>query len=290
MEELAPKEVKPAKLPLEILYEDDAIIVVNKPAGLVVHPTLSQTVGRSPTGPTWSDNRVSLVAALLYHCGGKLSDLGDPLRRGVVHRLDRDTSGALIAAKTNEAHNDLTEQFRERRIHKKYVAVVRGEVEQDSGEITLPIGRDSRRHDKKVVKLVGGRPAISRYEVKERFRGFTLVELFPRTGRTHQLRVHMSAIGHPVVADAMYGGGGAVTCAQLTEETVREENAKRQTRNAKQTANAKRETKKKERPIIARQALHAMEITFAHPVTHKEMTLVAPLPEDIRALIEALKG
>ncbi len=269
MGDLAPKEVKPAKMALDILYEDDAIIVVNKPAGIIVHPTASR-VGE----------RLSLVAGLLYHCEGKLSDLGDPLRRGVVHRLDRDTSGVIIAAKTNEAHNNLTEQFRERRVHKKYLAVVRGEMEQESGEVTLPIGRDSRAHDKKVVRLVGGRPAISRFEVKERFRGFTVVELFPRTGRTHQLRVHMSAIGHPVVADAMYGGGTAICIA---------ENSKLETRNSKEKASPKLETQETDKLIIARQALHAMEIAFAHPVTHKEMTLTAPLPDDIRALIEALR-
>jgi 23S rRNA pseudouridine1911/1915/1917 synthase len=153
-------------------------------------------------------------------------------------------------------------------------------MQQDGGEVTLPIGRDSRRHDKKVVQLVGGRPAISRYEVKERFRGFTVVELFPRTGRTHQLRVHMSAIGHPVAADRMYGGGAAIFIA---------ENAKLETRNPKQAENAKLDAAEAKELLIGRQALHAMEITFAHPVTHKEMTLVAPLPRDIRELVETLR-
>jgi 23S rRNA pseudouridine1911/1915/1917 synthase len=252
-EQLAPKELTPVEMSLDILCEDDAIIVVNKPPGLAVHPA---RVGVTRT----------LVNALLHHCGGKLSDLGDPMRRGVVHRLDRDTSGVIVAAKTDDAHEKLTEQFRLRTIQKKYVAIVWGEPAQDAGEITLPLGRDSKAHDKKAVQLVGGRLAITHYAAKERFTGFTLVELRPRTGRTHQLRVHMSAIGHPIVADRMYGGGGPVYLSDL-HERLRDVD---------------------ERPLIARQALHAAELTFRHPVTGAEMTFTAPLPADMQSLLDIL--
>jgi len=282
-EELVPTKVEPVAFALDVLYEDDSIIVVNKPAGLPVHPARPRDV-------------VTLVAGLLHHCGERLSDLGDPLRRGVVHRLDRDTSGVMVAAKTNEAHEHLAEQFRERRVRKKYLAVVRGEVGDDSGEITLPIGRDSRVHDRKVVRHIGGRRAISHYLVKERFRGFTLVELRPRTGRTHQLRVHMSAIGHPVVADRMYGGGKALFLSELQRGEAK--SGEKPCVAASPVVpmlsgyhrGASSVVSDDNNPLIARQALHALEITFTHPATGAELTFTAALPADMESLLAALRS
>ena len=253
LKELAAQEVTPADLPLDILYEDDQIIVVNKPAGLVTHPTRP---GESK----------SLVAALLHH-RRELADTGDPLRRGIVHRLDRDTSGVIVAAKTDAARANLTDQFRERRVRKRYLAVVRGAPAHDEGEITLPVGRDNRIHDRMVVRALDGRRAITHYTVRERFDGFTLLEARPRTGRTHQIRLHLSAIGHPVVADKMYGGGGPCYASELAGQPRRSD----------------------EHALISRQALHAQEITFTHPASGREVSFSAPLPGDMRALLDSLR-
>ena len=259
MDDLLHPTVEPADLPLHILYEDAHILAINKPAGMTVHPVRG---GRSP-------GKETLVAALLHHCD-RLAEEGDPLRRGIVHRLDRDTSGVIVAAKTDAARAHLMAQFRERRVQKRYVAVTRNAPPQMEGEITLGIGRDERRHDRMVIRNVGGRRAITHYTVRERFEtagGFALVEARPRTGRTHQIRVHLSAVGAPVACDGMYGGGGAIYAADLTGEP----------------------RAKDEPPLIDRQALHAEQITFVHPATNEPITFTAPPADDLAALIAALR-
>ena len=245
----------PEPMDLDVLYEDEHLLAVNKPPDLVVHPSRGHAHG-------------TLANGLLHHCRERLSDANGPLRPGIVHRLDRDTSGVILCAKTNAAHTRLAEQFENRRVHKQYLAVVRGRMEYDSGEIALPIGRDRRMRERMRVQARGGRPALSRYYVEERFERFTRVRVEPRTGRTHQVRVHLAAQRHPVVADALYGGGEAAYASEIGGGTRREG----------------------ERPLIARQALHAWRITFVHPATGEELSVEAPLPEDIESLLTALRA
>ena len=247
-------EIEPEDLPLDILYEDDQIVVVNKAAGMSVHPP------RGGMGGT-------LANALLFHCK-RLSDANAPLRPGIVHRLDRDTTGVILAAKTNQAHAALAKQFAERTVKKVYVAVVRGEMEFESGEIRLPIGRNPHIREKMTIRYLGGRAAISAYDVAERFRGFTRVLVRPETGRTHQVRVHLSHSGHAVVADAMYGGGNACHRWELTGE------ARGEGRHP---------------PLIARQALHALSIRFTHPSTGGPVEFHADPPDDFQRLVGALR-
>ena len=244
----------PEPIPLDILFEDEHGLVINKPAGIVVHPT---GVGRGGT----------VANALVYHCQ-RLSGVNGPLRPGIVHRLDRDTSGALVAAKTNAMHAGLAAQFANRTVRKTYLAIVRGRMEHDEGEISLPIGRHPRGRERMAVRRLDGREAISHYEVIERFDRFTYVRVRLITGRTHQIRVHMSALKHPVVSDPMYGGGPPLTPSAVRGRTPAEDEA----------------------PLIARQALHAFEIAFRHPVTGEEMRFEAPLPEDFTRTLAALRG
>ena len=247
-------EIEPEDLPLDILHEDDHILVVNKPAGMTVHPP------RGGIGGT-------LVNALVFHCP-QLSDMNTPLRPGIVHRLDRDTSGVLVTAKTNQAHAHLVEQFAARTVGKTYLAVVRGEMAFDNGEIRTGIRRHARRREMMTVCQLGGRRAVTHYQAAERFRGFTAVEVFPRTGRTHQIRVHLRYAGHPIVADAMYGGGDACYRSTLLGESG--------------PAAA-------EAPLIERQALHALAIRLAHPVTGASVSFRAEPPEDFVGLMAALR-
>lgn len=230
-------EVKPENIPLNIIYEDDDIIVVNKPQGMVVHPAPGNYTG-------------TLVNALLYHCKN-LSGINGELRPGIVHRLDKDTSGVIIAAKNDKSHLLLSEQIKNRSILKKYNAIVEGIIKEDNGKIEKPIGRHPKDR-KKMAVINNGRYALTLYKVIERFRNNTLIEAIIKTGRTHQIRVHMAYIGHPIICDPLYG-------------------YKRQKFN------------------LAGQALHARLMGIIHPTKNKYMEFEAPLPDYFLKLLDILK-
>ena len=250
---LVEPSLEPEPIALDILYEDDSLLVINKPANMVTHPSRGAARG-------------TLANALLHHCLS-LSDLSGPLRPGIVHRLDRDTTGCILAAKTNAAHAGLSEQFRLRTVEKHYRAIVRGRMEFDEQLIDQPIGRDPRTRERMKVRGLDGRSAISRCRVVERFEKFTYVDIRLLTGRTHQARVHMHTIAHPVAADAAYGGGGALTRSLLLGERPLPG----------------------EKPLIERPALHAAIIGFTHPVSGEAVRFEAPLPEDMAAALGALR-
>jgi len=223
-------------LALDILYEDADVLVVNKPAGLVVHPGAGQSQG-------------TLVNALLNYLPELALQEGE--RPGIVHRLDRDTSGLLLVAKHEEARQQLQGQFKRRQVKKVYLALVEGRLEPAQGVIEAPIGRDPARRKRMAVVSVGGRPARTAYQVRDHADPFTLLEAYPETGRTHQIRVHLAAIGHPVVGDRVYGG-------------------------------------KKERLGLRRQFLHAWRLTFTLPGTGERATFSAPLPGDLTQALDTL--
>lgn len=232
-----PAALRPEAAPLEIVFEDPHLLVVNKPAGLTVHPG----AGR-PSG--------TLVHALLHHCPG-LPRVGAEHRPGIVHRLDKDTSGLIVVAKSEEALVGLQAQIQSRRARRDYTALVHGRVPRESGTIEAPVGRDPRRRTRMAV-VASGRRAVTHYRVVERFPGASMLELRLETGRTHQIRVHCAHIGHPVIGDRVYG------------------------RRAKVWG-------------ISRQALHASRLSFAHPVLGTEMCLSAPLPADMAEALSALR-
>jgi len=269
-----PKVIAPEPIPLEVIYEDDDIIAVNKQAGLIVHPARG-----NPSG--------TLLNGLAYHLqqqhGGGLDDLPAPggwFRPGIVHRLDRDTTGVIVLAKTDLALWRLGRQFELRRVRKTYQGIVHGQMDLDEDVIDAPIGSHPKVRERYAVHRGTGRPipgvvkpAVTRYRVLARLRGagtvaagFTCVEMHPKTGRTHQLRVHMSTIGHPIVGDRTYGGGPLYRSQLEGRADVAEG------------------------PILTRQALHARAIEFQHPRTLKDMRLSAPLPEDFRGALRSLGG
>jgi 23S rRNA pseudouridine1911/1915/1917 synthase len=237
----------PEDIPLDVVYEDDDLIVVNKRAGMVVHPAAGASSG-------------TLANALAFHFQ-KLSTLGGVARPGIVHRLDKGTSGLMVVAKTESAHENLADQFRAREVFKSYVALVHGQVEKKTDQIDQPISRDPRNRTRMAV-VHGGRPALSIYRVRKRFERFTLLNVELKTGRTHQIRVHLAWIKHPVVGDEAYGGGRDKT---VPDHKLRSEIAK-----------------------IGRQFLHAEQLGFRHPRTGAELRFTAPLPPELQALLDAL--
>jgi 23S rRNA pseudouridine1911/1915/1917 synthase len=242
------KGPQPEPIPLEILYEDHDVIVVNKPAGLSVHPGAGRKDG-------------TLVNALLAHTK-TLSGANASERPGIVHRLDKDTGGALVIAKNDAAYEGLMRQFRDHSARRKYVALVWGRVEKDSGEIDIPIGRD-RKHRKKISPRTDSpREAVTRFEVVGRYQYFSLLELTLKTGRTHQVRVHLSAINHPVVCDPVYG--------------------------RKKTPDKLSKPVHDEIKKIKRQMLHAGTLGFVHPSTGEYLEFSSPIPDDMRALIDII--
>jgi len=232
-------EIKPEKIDIEILYEDEDILVVNKPKGMVVHPAFGNYSG-------------TLVNAIMEYCGDRLSDINGVIRPGIVHRIDKDTSGVLVIAKNNAAHEFLSAKLKKHDINRVYVAVVEGVIKDECGMIDAPIGRHPVERKKMAVNTKNGRRAITHFRVLERFKENTYVELKLETGRTHQIRVHMSFIGHPVVGDKVYG-------------------------------------RKKQKYNIEGQALHAKLLGFEHPTTGRYVEFEAELPGYFRELLELLR-
>lgn len=234
-------KIKAEAIPIDVIYEDEYLVVVNKPADMIVHPA-----GKILSG--------TLVNALLYHCQGTLSGIGGVIRPGIVHRLDKNTSGLMVVAKNDLAHLDLSRQIKDHQVTKKYITLVHGNMRDDSGIIDAPIGRSLNNRKKMAVTVEGkSREAITHFKVLKRFSGYTLVEATLRTGRTHQIRVHLAFIGHPIVGDQLYG-------------------------HRRQGLN------------ISRQALHSYVLGFVHPASKKYMEFSTSLPQDMQELIDCLEG
>lgn len=231
-------------IPLNIVFEDDDIAVINKPSGMVVHPAPG-----SPNG--------TLVNALLYHCRSSLSGINGVLRPGIVHRIDKDTSGLLVIAKNDDAHRNLAAQLEEHKIVREYHALVNGNFKDDFGVVDLPIAR-SPKDRKKMAVVAGGRRAITHYEVAERFGKITYLRLKLETGRTHQIRVHMSYMSHPLLGDSVYGGG--------------------KTRFEQEHAD-----------LLCGQCLHAGRLSFTHPRTGEYLSFECPLPDNFEKLLSILR-
>ncbi len=247
--------LEPEPMLLDILYEDACLIVLNKPAEVVVHPAPGHLHG-------------TLIQGVLHHVleqGGHLTEGSAPDRPGIIHRLDKGTSGLIVMAKEESTHRHLARQFEERRVQKTYAAVVRGEVNFDSDYVELPLGPHPRDRLRVTVREKEGKDASTFYEVVERYRGYALLRVHPKTGRTHQIRVHLAAIGHPLVGDVVYGGPRLLARDLGTTELPPEE------------------------PIIGRQALHAEQLTFLHPKERKKVTFRAPWPADLDRLVTLLR-
>ena len=235
-------DILPENIPLDILYEDSDVIVINKPKGMVVHPAAGHYSG-------------TMVNALMYHCGDSLSGINGCMRPGIVHRIDKDTTGSVIACKNDNAHAKLSEQFKAHSIKRSYRTIVLGVLKDDEGTIDAPIGRLA--NDRKKMGIVpDGRRAVTHYKVLERFKDYTYVECRLETGRTHQIRVHMTHIGHPLLGDLVYG---------------------------KETSSLNK------RFNLDGQTLHAMELGFIHPTTGEFVDVCAPLPEYFEHLLEVLR-
>ena len=260
-------KIVPEDIPLDIIYEDEHLMVLNKSPDMVVHPARGHASG-------------TLVNALTFYCN-KLSSISGPLRPGIVHRLDRDTSGIILAIKDEKVHKHIALQFEKREILKEYLAVVKGEIELDSDKIDFPIGRHKKFRKKMAIRHDTGKSAVSLFEVMERFCGYTLVKITPETGRTHQIRVHMKTIGHPIVADSEYNNTG--TC--YLEDLMRP-NSNTEMHNLAKVQELCNNT---DQLVINRQALHAYKIKFLHPVFNKTMEFTAEIPEDMLNLITILR-
>jgi 23S rRNA pseudouridine1911/1915/1917 synthase len=249
--ELPSKDIVPEDIPLNIIYEDDDMIIINKQADMIVHPARSNTRG-------------TLVNALAFYSDKLSSGLGE-FRPGIVHRLDRDTTGVMVVAKNDTAQWKIAKQFERRQVKKTYLAIVHGVPELTADRISAPLGMHPRVREKYAIRPVIGKEAITFYEIIESFRGFSLLKLAPQTGRTHQIRVHLSYIKHPVVADDMYGGKLVYPWQLKDAETAVEE------------------------PVISRFALHASTLEFKHPATEEVVKFEAPLPEDMQGLLDMLR-
>ena len=245
------KDILPEDIPLNIIYEDEELIVLNKQPGMIVHPARGNTHG-------------TLVNALVFYSDELSTGLGE-FRPGIVHRLDKNTTGVMVVTKNDAAQWKIAKQFEHRQVNKTYLAIVHGAPELTSDRIKVPLGIHPRAREKYAVRPDSGKEAVTFYEVLEPFRGFSLLKLTPKTGRTHQIRVHLSYIKHPIVADDMYGGK-LIYPWQLadTEPAVQE-------------------------PILSRVALHAFSLEFRHPVTEKTVEFQAPLPQDMQNLLNALR-
>ena len=245
--ETAEYEAVPEDIPLDIRYEDESVIVINKPSGMVVHPAPGHQTG-------------TLVNAVMYHCGDSLSGIGGVGRPGIVHRIDRDTSGLICIAKTDEAHLKLSAQLKDHTMHREYLMIVTGNLREDDGTVDAPIGRHPNDRKKMaVLKGPGGhsREAVTHWHVLERYRGFTYARAVLETGRTHQIRVHMSYTGHPLMGDTVYGGG-------------------------------KTAFEKHHPDLISGQMLHAHALVFVHPSSGETMRIEAELPDNFRKILEIL--
>jgi len=247
----SPLSLKPEPIPLTILYEDSSIIVIDKPSGMVVHPAYG-----NPSG--------TLVNALLYHCKD-LGGINGVLRPGIVHRLDKNTSGVMVVAKDDEAFHQLTKQFKNRTVEKVYFAIVYGKFRQNEGLIDSAIGRHPSERKKMSTRTKKGRAAITRWNKLEEFDSCTLLEIFPQTGRTHQIRVHLSSIGHPLLGDPLYGRKGR---PGAIHDPVLKECVKR----------------------MNRQALHAHRLEFDHPRTGERVQFFSPIPHDMKEVLEWLRS
>jgi 23S rRNA pseudouridine1911/1915/1917 synthase len=245
-----PSGVLPEAIPLKILYEDASLLVIDKPAGMVVHPAAGHSGG-------------TLVNALLYHCRD-LSGIGGVLRPGIVHRLDKGTSGLMVAAKSDEAHWGLAGQFKRHEVRKTYMALVYGDPKTDGGRIEAAVGRHPTDRKRMSTRSRRGRSAVTVWRIRERYGVAALLEVDIETGRTHQIRVHLTDLGHPVVGDRVYGGAGRI-------RSVGDPAARSRMK------------------ALDRQALHAGRLAFTHPVTGEKMKFSAPLPEDIAGLCAFLR-
>ena len=233
-----PVEAVPQDIPLDVVYEDADVIVVNKPSGMVVHPAPGHPDG-------------TLVNALLYHCAGTLSGIGGALRPGIVHRIDRDTSGLIIAAKNDAAHQYLSAQLADHTLARTYECIVVGALREDRGTVDAPIARHPTDR-KRMAVVAGGREAVTHWEVIARYPGYTHVRCRLETGRTHQIRVHMAYIGHPILGDTVYGA-------------------------------------KKDVPGLTGQCLHAVGLRFLHPRTHEVVELSCPLPDEFTRMLQKIR-
>ncbi|MFP6637784.1 MAG: RluA family pseudouridine synthase [Nitrospinaceae bacterium] len=234
--DLVTLDASPEPIPLDIIFEDEHLIAVDKPAGMVVHPAPGHSAG-------------TLVNALLHHCKD-LAGIGGVERPGIVHRLDKDTSGLIIVAKREPAHKTLVKQFKERKIYKEYLAIVKGHVKKDEDSIHDAIGRHKKHRKKMDIRALNGREAYTEYQVIHRSKIWSYVRLMPKTGRTHQIRVHMAYIHHPVIGDNLYGG-------------------------------------KSTHPQMKRQALHAHRLELKHPITGLNLSLCSPLPPDMTTFLQS---
>ena len=238
--ELKNPDIEPENIPLDILYEDDSILMVNKPKGMVVHPSAGHYTG-------------TLVNAVLWHCQGQLSGINGVSRPGIVHRIDKDTTGVLVVCKNDAAHNAVAAQLKEHSITRKYRAIVHGVIKEDEGTVDAPIGRHPTERKKMASGVKNGKRAVTHYRVLERFQGYTYVECQLETGRTHQIRVHMASIHHPLLGDTVYGPA-------------------------------------KDSHHLEGQTLHAMVLGLIHPVTGEYLEVEAPLPKYFENLLKKFRA